>query len=111
MVTVAQENKKNIKVLYISGSGRSGSTLLSRLLGEIDGFINAGEAARYLFARYQPRDLPCGCGKAVQDCPFWKEIIAVVPSQEIIKIAKKYMRIRYYPFLFFLFKSRNFDRS
>ena len=103
------EVKKNFKVLYIAGSGRSGSTLLSRLLGEIDGFINAGEAARYLFARYKPRDLPCGCGKAVLDCPFWKDIVSDVPSLKTKELAKRYMRIRFYPFLFFFFKSRKFS--
>jgi hypothetical protein len=103
------EVQKNFKVLYIAGSGRSGSTLLSRLLGEIEGFINAGEAARYLFARYKPRDLPCGCGKSVLDCPFWEDIVSVVPSHETKKLAKKYMRIRFYPFLFLFFKSRKFS--
>jgi len=30
-------------VVYIAGSGRSGSTLLERALGEIPGFVNVGE--------------------------------------------------------------------
>jgi hypothetical protein len=41
--------KQTVKILYIAGATRSGSTLLSRLLGEIDGFINVGEALRWLF--------------------------------------------------------------
>ena len=31
------------KVLFIGGYGRSGSTLLDRLLGQIDGFVSVGE--------------------------------------------------------------------
>ena len=32
-----------IKVVYITGAGRSGTTLLDILLGELDGFFSAGE--------------------------------------------------------------------
>ena len=35
-----------IKVLYIAGNGRSGSTLLGVLLGQIPGFFNVGEVRR-----------------------------------------------------------------
>jgi hypothetical protein len=30
-------------VIYIAGSGRCGSTLLERVLGEIPGYVNVGE--------------------------------------------------------------------
>jgi len=30
-------------VMYIAGSGRSGSTMLERVLGEMPGFVNVGE--------------------------------------------------------------------
>lgn len=46
--------------------------MLSRLLGEIEGFVNVGEAALHFFMRCPP--IPCGCGSSVQDCSFWKDI-------------------------------------
>jgi hypothetical protein len=49
-----------MKVLYIAGSGRCGSTVLSQLLGEIEEFVNIGEL-RYLFNTQMRRNylLPC----------------------------------------------------
>jgi hypothetical protein len=56
-------------VVYIAGSGRSGSTVLERILGEVPGFVNVGELID-LFRR--PRDSErCGCGLAFTSCPFW----------------------------------------
>jgi len=99
---------KKIKIIYIAGDARSGSTLLSSLLGEIKGIFNIGEAARYLFARFHPRDLPCGCKKNVANCSFWRDIVSIVPSEEVKSFAKKFMRIRNYPYMIFPFKSKNF---
>lgn len=57
-------------VIYIAGSGRSGSTLLERVLGELPGVVNVGELID-LFRRTAPRGERCGCGRAFADCPFW----------------------------------------
>ena len=97
---------KKLKILYIVGSARSGSTLLSRLLGEVDGFFNAGEAARYLLAPYESISLPCGCGNKLSKCSFWKDIVSIVPSSYAKSIAKRIMRIRYYPLLISLFRQK-----
>src|SRR2546423_2992529 len=71
---------ERLKILYIAGSGRSGTTIMARLLGELPGFVNVGEAARYLLdIPMQTRGVPCGCGRAVSDCPFWREIAASFP--------------------------------
>ncbi|MBI4815259.1 MAG: sulfotransferase [Deltaproteobacteria bacterium] len=61
-------------ILYIAGSGRSGSTLLGVLLGQLPGFCAVGEA-RDLFDLGIGRRGPCGCGLAVPDCPFWKSVL------------------------------------
>lgn len=58
-------------VLYVAGWGRSGSTLLGNLLGEIPGYLSVGEI-RYLF---HP-GITCGCGHLAADCPFWGEVTA-----------------------------------
>jgi Sulfotransferase family len=59
-----------VTVIYIAGSGRSGSTLLERTLGEISGFVNVGELID-LFRRTVYQGERCGCGQNFCDCSFW----------------------------------------
>jgi hypothetical protein len=60
-------------VVYIAGSGRSGSTLLERALGEIPGFVNVGELID-LYRRTAAQGERCGCGQAFAQCPFWSRV-------------------------------------
>ncbi|MEL6614572.1 MAG: sulfotransferase [Bacteroidota bacterium] len=66
-----------IPVIYVIGSGRSGSTLLGQLLGGHPEVFYAGEVYNYrnshLHAR-AGRDRWCSCGKSVEDCDFWTTI-------------------------------------
>ncbi|MCY7396866.1 MAG: sulfotransferase [Nocardioides sp.] len=59
-----------MKVLYIVGVGRSGSTLLERMLGAVPGSVNAGEV-NAIFSRVASQDQRCGCGEPFSRCPFW----------------------------------------
>ena len=60
-------------VIYIAGSGRSGSTMLERVLGEIPGFVNVGELID-LFRHVARHGERCGCGEPFADCPFWTSV-------------------------------------
>ena len=60
-------------VVYIAGSGRSGSTLLERALGEIPGFVNVGELID-LYRRTADHGERCGCGEPFPQCPFWSRV-------------------------------------
>ena len=62
------------KVLYIAGSGRSGSTILDNILGELDGFVSAGEV-RFLWERGMREDRTCACGERFSNCPFWGDVL------------------------------------
>ncbi len=62
-------------VLYIAGTGRSGSTLLASILGEVDGIFAAGEV-RYLWQRGLAESRLCGCGVPVRDCPVWSAVLS-----------------------------------
>lgn len=60
-------------VVYIAGFGRSGSTLLERLLGARPGWTNVGELVDL------PRSVTvnherCGCGEPFDDCPLWSAV-------------------------------------
>lgn len=60
-------------VLYIAGSGRSGSTLVERTIGGAPNFTNVGELID-LFRRVGPNDERCGCGRLFSRCEFWTEV-------------------------------------
>ncbi len=61
------------RVLVVGGWGRCGSTLLDMMLGEIDGFVSAGEV-REVWLRGCVEDRPCGCGDAFSRCAFWTQV-------------------------------------
>ena len=59
------------KVNYIMGAGRSGSTVLERLLASASGSVAVGEVAT-LWRR--PLDqLTCSCGAPAPECGFWRK--------------------------------------
>ncbi len=60
-------------VVYIAGSGRSGSTLLDRMLGQMPGVTAIGELAQ-LWRPGELDKLVCGCGTPVRSCPFWSRV-------------------------------------
>ena len=62
------------RVLLITGYSRSGSTLLARVLGEIDGFVSPGEL-RYLWQRGLTENRRCDCGEPCLECPFWQKVL------------------------------------
>jgi hypothetical protein len=66
-------NPASVKVAYIGGLGRSGSTLLDRILGQIPGFFSAGEI-RDLWQRGLRENRLCGCGTPFRECPFWTSV-------------------------------------
>lgn len=61
------------RVVFLGGLGRSGTTLLERMLGEIPGVCALGEVV-HLWQRDIRDNESCGCGKPFHDCEFWSEI-------------------------------------
>lgn len=64
----------SVKVLYIAGTGRNGSTLLGNILGQADGFANVGELLD-LGLNLAPGRPPCGCGTPLRDCDTWEAVL------------------------------------
>ncbi|WP_081744944.1 sulfotransferase [Arthrobacter sp. H14] len=90
-------------VLYIAGSGRSGSTLLERLLGQIDSVATLGEV-HHLWARGIAKDESCGCGKPFGECEFWRRTGEMafggwknVDMEDVEKLHNAVDRQRYLP--------------
>lgn len=61
------------RVLFIGALGRSGTTLIERLLGELPGTVSLGEVV-HLWERGVGAGEKCGCGRPFRDCPFWEEV-------------------------------------
>ena len=61
------------RVLYLGGLGRSGTTLVERLVGELPGVRALGEVV-HLWQRDILDDERCGCGARFSACTFWKRV-------------------------------------
>lgn len=61
-----------VHVVYIVGTPRSGSTLLTSLLGQRPGWFAAGEI-RLMWKELDTRR--CGCGALATTCPVWSRVI------------------------------------
>ncbi len=62
------------KVLYIAGWGRSGSTILQNVLGELDGFFPVGEIV-YVWERNLIGNRLGGCGARFRECEVWQGVL------------------------------------
>jgi len=66
--------QKKLRVIFIGGSSRSGSTLLGRMLGQIGGFLHVGELHQ-IWKKSFGQDWICECGQGFKDCPFWVDVV------------------------------------
>lgn len=87
------------EVLFIAGWGRSGSTLLERMLAEIDGFTTVGELFQ-LWGRVDQR--VCACGEPLASCAWWDEVLRTAfgapwrdAVEEIGALRRRTVRHRY----------------
>lgn len=62
-----------VRVLYLGGLGRSGTTLLERVLGALPGACPLGEVV-HLWSRDVRDNERCGCGTPFADCDFWRRV-------------------------------------
>src|SRR6266513_2914097 len=73
------EKTGDIRVIFILGYTRSGSTLLEQLLSIAPGTVSVGEMA-YLWEQSVRNDSYCGCGSKWATCPFWTSVLAAQPT-------------------------------
>lgn len=58
---------------FIGGFGRSGSTLLERIIAELPGVCALGEVLHMWERGVRDNEL-CACGQHFHDCPFWRMV-------------------------------------
>ena len=71
-----------IRILFIAGAMRSGSTLLGMMLGALPGFFNVGEM-KWFWRNATREQTRCGCGSTVQKCSFWSEVIRRLAQRHV----------------------------
>jgi hypothetical protein len=93
------------RVLYIGGAGRSGSTLLDRLLGQFPGVCAVGEVV-HLWRRGVVGNELCGCGVPFRRCGFWSDVGRQAfggwdasPADEVLALERTVGRHRFIPLL------------
>jgi hypothetical protein len=60
-------------VLFIASMGRSGSTILDSILGQVSAFVSVGEI-KFIWERGLRENRRCGCGEYFRSCPFWTQV-------------------------------------
>ena len=90
-------------MIFIAGSGRSGTTLLERRLAGAFGFLPVGEFV-YFGERALIRDELCSCGAPVSGCVFWSSVLGAASADERREVGVGYEalrraggRMRHYP--------------
>lgn len=66
-------------LLYISGSGHSGSSLLDVLLGASGDMSSTGELHRLSL---NPSTRQCACGETLERCAFWSGVLLTYNQEE-----------------------------
>ncbi|HEY7145142.1 MAG TPA: sulfotransferase [Streptosporangiaceae bacterium] len=96
------------RVVFIGGSGRSGSTLIERVLDQLPGACSVGETVQ-IWEQALARGEPCGCGLPLVTCSFWAEVGKVafggwdeLDTGAIIAVKRSVDRTRRLPGLFLL---------
>ena len=82
-----------IKVIYICGYGRSGSTLLDIMLGQQRSMFGAGEIVG-LCRHVHANDEYCACGERLSSCAFWAPVMAQWRGHHLADLAQEYGRLQ-----------------
>jgi Sulfotransferase family len=98
-------SEERVKVLYVAGLGRSGSTILSNSLGQIGGYFSAGEL-NFIWRHNVIENRLCGCGRPFRECPVWTRVMDeafggmdVVNPREMMRLQASGTRTRHIPLM------------
>ncbi|MBA3474563.1 MAG: sulfotransferase [Rubrobacter sp.] len=92
-----------VKVLYVAGLGRSGSTLLGNVLGQVEGFVPVGEV-RSIWEYGLSLNKVCACGALFDDCEMWRPVMDEafggkdgLDPRKMIRLREGWARTRHIP--------------
>ncbi|WIM98493.1 sulfotransferase [Actinoplanes oblitus] len=93
-----------VKVMYIAGWGRSGTTIVDNILNSYDGVFSTGELF-YLWSRGLLEGRKCGCGVTLPRCALWGDILDVAfgadrpDPRRVAQLQRQAIRVRHTPAL------------
>jgi len=82
-----------LKVIYVAGYGRSGTTLLSIALGEHPSVFGAGEIHELTRSAWTQNNY-CACGAPLQECEFWSAAMRCWLSAAPADFVERYRRLQ-----------------
>ena len=92
-----------VTVLYLAGAGRSGGTMIGKVLGQHQRLLYTGEL-RELWTPRLLGDRLCGCGTRLLDCDFWQTVfkeayggLSQIDTRWMNEMRLKYTRTRQTP--------------
>jgi len=103
-----------VKVVYVMGVFRSGSTIFDMLLGNIEGLVSVGELVNVQQYAWINNDY-CSCGSTGDKCAFWSKVKQRwvdendISIEEFIRIQSNIERFKYWPLVYL--KSKLFKKS
>lgn len=86
-------DNNRLKILFITGSARSGTTILSDLLGQYEKFFAVGELLQLWETGIHKNEL-CGCGLKVGECDTWQDILNKAFDDQISAISEEMMQLK-----------------
>ena len=94
-----------VKILAIAGAGRSGSTLLDKILGQEENIVSVGELDHVWDAGFK-QNLLCSCYTPFKRCRFWNDVFDEafggmhnVNADEIMELKESVDRAIFAPFI------------
>lgn len=103
------------EVLYIMGTGRSGTTILEILLANNEGFAGVGEV-KHIFRDGFIANQQCSCGRSTHACEMWSSVMRTAnwtPANmtRLAATVKKLESHNHFPFLWAGLGPRNAKRE
>ena len=85
------------EIIYLMGTGRSGTTILEVLLVNNPGIFGIGEAS-YIFKDGFLANEECSCGDSALRCSFWKKVYQKLnlPNSELLTISNLIKEIEWH---------------
>jgi hypothetical protein len=85
--------KSKTRIIYIAGDGRSGTTILSQILGSYDGCLAVGELYD-IWLESLDGDKLCSCGEPLRTCAFWTTVMKQAFGDDVLAITQRAIELR-----------------
>jgi hypothetical protein len=102
-----RDEQRTVRVVYLAGDGRSGTTLLSRILGSYDGCLAVGELYDIWIEMLDGNKI-CSCGDPLHNCSFWNAVMEEAfggvdrrTIEYVMALRSSVQSVRHVPFMLF----------